>query len=62
MELDDYHFKFKISVLGDKGVGKTIITDGKLFYLAIINNIGKIIESEESDELSIKVTYFILDC
>ena len=29
MDYDDYHFKIKISVLGDKGVGKSIITDGK---------------------------------
>ena len=29
MEADDYHFKLKISVLGDKSVGKTSIIDGK---------------------------------
>lgn len=27
MDLDDYHFKLKISVLGDKGVGKSSLTD-----------------------------------
>lgn len=31
MELEDYHFKLKIAVLGDKGVGKSTITDGKFF-------------------------------
>jgi hypothetical protein len=31
MEQDDYHFKLKISVLGDKSVGKTLITDGSNF-------------------------------
>jgi GTPase SAR1 family protein len=32
MDYDDYHFKIKISVMGDKGVGKSLITDGK-FYI-----------------------------
>jgi len=49
MDYDDYHFKIKISVLGDKGVGKSTITND------IINGIGKIVEAEESDELNIKV-------
>jgi len=56
MEQEDYHFKLKVSVLGDKSVGKTAIIDGKLSNIAIINNNGKLIESEESDELSIKVS------
>ena len=28
-ELDDFHFKFKISIVGDTGVGKTTFLDGK---------------------------------
>jgi GTPase SAR1 family protein len=27
MESDDYHFKFKVVVLGDKAVGKTSFLD-----------------------------------
>lgn len=29
MDLDDYHFKLKISILGDKSVGKSSFTDCK---------------------------------
>jgi hypothetical protein len=35
MEADDYHFKLKISVLGDKGVGKSAIIDGKILNLQL---------------------------
>ena len=55
MDLEDYHFKLKTSVLGDKSVGKTAIIDVNKLNLALVNNIGKLIDSEESDELSIKV-------
>lgn len=27
MDLEDYHFKFKIVLLGDKGVGKSAFLD-----------------------------------
>jgi hypothetical protein len=27
MEIEDYHFKFKLTILGNKGVGKTKIVD-----------------------------------
>ena len=30
MESDDYHFKFKVVVLGDKSVGKTSFLDCNL--------------------------------
>lgn len=62
MDVEDYHFKFKISILGkiekllkitiykgDKNVGKTS------FLEAITSSFGKIVESEQSEELSIKV-------
>lgn len=32
-ELDDYHFKFKISIVGDSGVGKTTFLDCKHKFL-----------------------------
>ena len=28
-EYDDYHFKFKVSILGEKGVGKSAFLDSK---------------------------------
>ena len=28
-ELEDFHFKFKISIVGDTSVGKTTFLDGK---------------------------------
>lgn len=31
MEGDDYHFKFKVVILGDKAVGKTSFLDCTLF-------------------------------
>lgn len=30
MESEDYHFKFKILIIGDKGVGKTSMLNCKL--------------------------------
>ena len=29
MDSEDYHFKLKVTVLGDKSVGKTSLTDCK---------------------------------
>jgi ATPase components of ABC transporters with duplicated ATPase domains len=28
MEAEDYHFRFKIVLIGDNGVGKTTLLDG----------------------------------
>jgi len=48
-ELDDYHFKFKVSIVGDSGVGKTT------FLEAISDSLGNVVENESSSELHIKV-------
>ena len=50
METEDYHFKFRIVLLGEKSVGKSTFLD------VLANNFGKIVEQEVSDELNIKVT------
>ena len=44
MDSEDFHFKFKIVVLGDKHVGKSSQID------AIAMNYGKILEIEVSEE------------
>ncbi|CDW74685.1 ras-related rab-4 [Stylonychia lemnae] len=54
-ELDDYHFKFKISIVGDSGVGKTTFLD------AISSTLGSVVENEQSSELHIKTTFYIDD-
>jgi len=46
---DDYHFKFKISLVGDSSVGKTAFLD------AITQTLGTVVENEVSSELHIKV-------
>ena len=50
METEDYHFKFRIVLLGEKSVGKSTFLD------VLANNFGKIVEQEVSDELNIKVS------
>lgn len=50
-ELDDYHFKFKIAIVGDSGVGKTTFLD------AISSTLGSVVENEQSSELHIKVSF-----
>ncbi len=52
-EVDDYHFRFKISIVGDSGVGKTSFLD------AISTTLGTVVENEESTELHIRTTYYI---
>lgn len=47
---DDYHFKFKIALVGDSGVGKTAFLD------AISQTLGTVVENEHSSELHIKVS------
>ena len=54
-EVDDYHFRFKIAIVGDSGVGKTAFLD------AISQTLGTVVENEESTELHIKTTYYIDD-
>lgn len=51
MEQEDYHFKFRIIVVGDKHVGKSAFMD------SIANSFGKIVENENSDELNIRVLF-----
>ena len=29
MEAEDYHFRFKLALIGDNGVGKTTLLDGR---------------------------------
>lgn len=51
METEDYHFKFRIVLLGEKSAGKSTFLD------VLANNFGKIVEQEVSDELNIKVDF-----
>lgn len=54
-ELEDFHFRFKVSIVGDSGVGKTAFLD------AISSTLGTVVENEESTELHIKTTFYIDD-
>lgn len=54
-ENNNYHFRFKIALVGDSGVGKTTFLD------AISQTLGSVIENEESSELHIKTTFYIDD-
>jgi len=49
-ENNNYHFRFKIALVGDSGVGKTTFLD------AISQTLGSVVENEESSELHIKVS------
>jgi len=49
-ENSNYHFRFKIALVGDSGVGKTT------FLEAISQTLGSVVENEESSELHIKVS------
>ena len=53
--MDDYHFRFKIALVGDSGVGKTSFLD------AITSTLGTVAENEESTELHIKTNYYVDD-
>ena len=55
MDSEDYHFKFKLVLLGDKGVGKSAFLD------SVTNNFGKILESEQSDELNLRTIAYLED-
>ena len=48
-ENSNYHFRFKIALVGDSGVGKSTFLD------AISQTLGSVVENEESSELHIKV-------
>jgi septin family protein len=50
-ENNNYHFRFKIALVGDSGVGKTTFLD------AISQTLGSVVENEESSELHIKVSF-----
>eukprot|EP00357_Protocruzia_adherens_P037789 CAMPEP_0114985790 /NCGR_PEP_ID=MMETSP0216-20121206/8067_1 /TAXON_ID=223996 /ORGANISM="Protocruzia adherens, Strain Boccale" /LENGTH=214 /DNA_ID=CAMNT_0002348155 /DNA_START=31 /DNA_END=675 /DNA_ORIENTATION=+ len=52
---EDYHFKFKIVIVGDKGVGKTTLLD------TISNNYGKVLENEQSSEVHVKTLGYLDD-
>lgn len=54
-ENNNYHFRFKIAIVGDSGVGKTTFLD------AISQTLGSVVENEESSELHIKTTFYIDD-
>ena len=47
---NNYHFRFKIALVGDSGVGKSTFLD------AISQTLGSVVENEESSELHIKVS------
>ena len=49
-ENNNYHFRFKIAIVGDSGVGKSTFLD------AISQTLGSVVENEESSELHIKVS------
>jgi hypothetical protein len=51
---DDYHFKFKISLVGDSGVGKSAFLD------AISSTLGTVVENEISSELHMKVKITVI--
>lgn len=53
-ENNNYHFRFKISLVGDSGVGKSTFLD------AISQTLGTVVENEESSELHIKVGLMFL--
>ncbi|KRX02356.1 P-loop containing nucleoside triphosphate hydrolase [Pseudocohnilembus persalinus] len=55
MDSEDYHFKFRITIMGDKAVGKSALLD------SIANNFGKIVENEQSEELNIKTVGYVDD-
>jgi len=58
MEQEDYHFKFKVSIVGEEGVGKTTFLDCSLLYnqLALTSTFGKVIDSSSIPDLYLKVT------
>jgi len=49
-ENNNFHFRFKIAIVGDSSVGKTTFLD------AISQTLGSVVENEESSELHIKVS------
>lgn len=56
MESDDYHFKFKIALIGDTNVGKSTLIDSNWdFNLGLTHNLGKVIENDAAGDLHVKV-------
>lgn len=44
MDNEEFHYKFKVCVLGDKHVGKSSLIDG------LSHNHGQVLETEVSEE------------
>jgi small GTP-binding protein len=53
MDAEDYHFRFKITLVGDSGVGKTTFLD------SLSQSYGKVLENESVEEVHFKSVIFI---
>ena len=53
MESEDYHFRFKIVLVGDNGVGKTSLLD------ALTQTFGRVLENEVVEEMHFKSVQFV---
>ena len=40
-ELEDFHYKFKISIVGDTGVGKSSFLEGKFVNVSDLSKLGQ---------------------
>ena len=60
MEAEYYHFRFKIVLIGDNGVGKTTLLDGT-FYSALTQNYGRVLENETVEEMHFKSVIYVDD-
>jgi small GTP-binding protein len=60
VENEDYHFRFKLCLVGDVGVGKTTLLDG-IAYLALTQNYGTVLENETVEEMHFKSVVFVSD-
>jgi small GTP-binding protein len=59
---EDYHYRFKVIVLGDTKAGKTTFLDSIIINkLALTQSNGKVIESESSEEISERIALQIND-
>ena len=58
MEQEDYHFKFKIVILGEEGTGKTTFLDCNVDWvwnaIALTANFGKVMDSSSIPDLYLK--------
>ena len=60
VENEDYHFRFKICLVGDGGVGKTTLLDGSS-YAALTQNYGNVLENETVEEMHFKSVVFVAE-